>query len=129
ARLGGAVPWLADLATQTPIRRLLARIGGLTPERALPRFAEQPFRKQFAREATRREVGHDGNGHNGRSRRVVLWPDAFNNRFYPDVLWSATEVLEHAGCRVHIPERSLCCGRALYDFGMLDLAGKLRRQT
>jgi Fe-S oxidoreductase len=32
------------------------------------------------------------------------------------------EVLEHAGYCVAIPESSLCCGRPLYDFGMLETA-------
>jgi len=37
-------------------------------------------------------------------------------------------VLEAAGYRVEIPPRSLCCGRPLYDFGMLDLAVRQLRQ-
>lgn len=32
------------------------------------------------------------------------------------------EVLEAAGCEVAIPERVLCCGRPLYDYGMLPRA-------
>jgi Fe-S oxidoreductase len=32
------------------------------------------------------------------------------------------EVLERAGCEVSIPTRDLCCGRPLYDQGMLDRA-------
>ena len=32
------------------------------------------------------------------------------------------EVLEHAGFRVSVPQHHLCCGRPLYDFGMLDKA-------
>jgi hypothetical protein len=35
---------------------------------------------------------------------------------------AAVRVLEHLGYRVVIPERPLCCGRPLYDFGMLDVA-------
>jgi Fe-S oxidoreductase len=37
-------------------------------------------------------------------------------------------VLEDAGYRVRIPSRSLCCGRPLYDYGMLTLAKRLLRQ-
>ena len=37
-------------------------------------------------------------------------------------------VLQAAGCEVMIPSGLLCCGRPLYDWGMLDLAkGFLRR--
>jgi Fe-S oxidoreductase len=56
---------------------------------------------------------------------VLLWNDTFNNHFHPEVAVAATEVLEAAGFEVRIPERPLCCGRPLYDFGMLKLA---RRQ-
>jgi Fe-S oxidoreductase len=31
-------------------------------------------------------------------------------------------VLEDAGCQVFVPRPHLCCGRPLYDFGMLDTA-------
>ena len=31
-------------------------------------------------------------------------------------------MLTAAGCRVSIPKQSLCCGRPLYDFGLLDQA-------
>ena len=37
----------------------------------------------------------------------------------------AVEVLEAAGYRVTIPRANLCCGRPLYDFGMLDRAERL----
>jgi Fe-S oxidoreductase len=37
---------------------------------------------------------------------------------------AAVRVLEAAGCEVIIPERTLCCGRPLYDYGMLGLARK-----
>jgi Fe-S oxidoreductase len=39
------------------------------------------------------------------------------------------EVLEAADRRVVIPESVLCCGRPLYDYGMLDRAQRLLRQT
>jgi Fe-S oxidoreductase len=59
---------------------------------------------------------------------VILWPDTFNNHFHPETAMAAVEVLEAAGFRVMVPQQSLCCGRPLYDFGMLDTAkGLLRR--
>jgi Fe-S oxidoreductase len=59
---------------------------------------------------------------------VLLWPDTFNNYFFPAVGQAAVEVLEAAGYQVAIPAQSLCCGRPLYDFGMLNLAKSLLRQ-
>jgi Fe-S oxidoreductase len=53
---------------------------------------------------------------------VILWADTFNNHFHPEVAKAAVEVLEREGFRVRVPSDSLCCGRPLYDFGMLDEA-------
>jgi Fe-S oxidoreductase len=60
---------------------------------------------------------------------VLLWPDTFTNFLGPQVAQAAVEVLEHAGYQVRIPERVLCCGRPLYDFGMLALARRLLGQV
>jgi Fe-S oxidoreductase len=54
--------------------------------------------------------------------RVILWPDTFNNYFYPRTARAAVEVLEALGCHVIVPQNPLCCGRPLYDFGMLAQA-------
>jgi len=56
---------------------------------------------------------------------VLLWPDTFNNYFRPATARAAVEVLETAGYRVLVPRAPLCCGRPLYDFGMLDRAQSL----
>jgi Fe-S oxidoreductase len=61
--------------------------------------------------------------------RVLLWPDTFNNNFFPDTLTAAAEVLEALGCEVVIPDSDVCCGRPLYDFGFLDRARKRLQQT
>jgi len=60
---------------------------------------------------------------------VLLWPDTFNNYFFPEVGRAAVIVLEAAGFQVELPAKSLCCGRPLYDFGMLGPAKRLLRQT
>lgn len=86
------------------------RILRVHPDRALPRFARRTFRSWFDRRGI----------HNPDAPEVLLFPDTFNNFFEPDVAISATEVLERAGFRVVIPKRDLCCGRPLYDQGMLD---------
>jgi Fe-S oxidoreductase len=51
-----------------------------------------------------------------------LWPDTFTNYFHPEVARAHVTILEAAGYRVEIPRRALCCGRPLYDYGMLDTA-------
>jgi len=52
----------------------------------------------------------------------------FNNYFHPEVAEAAVEVLEDAGFAVVLPQHTLCCGRPLYDWGMLDLAKRQLRQ-
>ena len=59
---------------------------------------------------------------------VLLWADTFNNYFLPSTARAAVEVLETAGFRVIVPQANLCCGRPLYDFGMLDRAKSLLLQ-
>ena len=53
---------------------------------------------------------------------VLLFPDTFSNFFEPEIAIAATEVIERAGFRVVIPDRDVCCGRPLYEQGMIDEA-------
>jgi len=55
-------------------------------------------------------------------RTVILWADTFTNYFHPEIGLAALDVLERAGFQVIVPRSHLCCGRPLYDFGMLDRA-------
>jgi Fe-S oxidoreductase len=59
---------------------------------------------------------------------VVLFPDTFNEHLHPGTAKSATRVLEAAGYRVIVPDGFLCCGRPLYDYGMLDTAKLLLKR-
>jgi Fe-S oxidoreductase len=83
-------------------------------ERRLPRFAPLTLRDWYARRGT----------HNPGGRKVILWADTFTNHFHTDVGVATVEALEDAGFRVVIPDGHLCCGRPLYDYGMLSLAGR-----
>jgi Fe-S oxidoreductase len=58
----------------------------------------------------------------GAATRVMLWPDTFNNYFHSGTAIAACEFLQSAGCEVVVPQQHVCCGRPLYDFGMLDRA-------
>jgi Fe-S oxidoreductase len=66
---------------------------------------------------------------NPHSDPVLLFPDTFNNFLHPETLKAATEVLEAAGFRVIVPGKPLCCGRPLYDYGMLPTAKRFWRRT
>jgi FAD/FMN-containing dehydrogenase/Fe-S oxidoreductase len=106
-------PWLGNLFTQyRPFSTGIKHILGIAQERQIPAFAPVSFRRGFGPKSERAE---------GRPR-VVLWADTFNNYFQPDVSHAAVDVLEAAGFHVELPRRYLCCGRPLYDHGMLDAA-------
>jgi Fe-S oxidoreductase len=53
---------------------------------------------------------------------VLLFADTFTNFFEPEAAIAAVAVLERAGFRVVVPHEDLCCGRPLYDQGMLTRA-------
>lgn len=116
ARLASNAPGLVNLTTQLPFLRDVAKlVAGMPRQRSIPAFAPQTFRDWFVR---RPVANHD-------SPPVVLWPDTFNNYFLPETAKAGVEVLEAAGFQVVLPEATLCCGRPLYDFGMLDRARSL----
>ena len=54
--------------------------------------------------------------------QVVLWADTWNNYYHPQTLAAAESVLTQAGFKVRVPKGHICCGRALYDFGLLETA-------
>ena len=113
ARLASIAPWLANAFTQSAgLSRIVKSIAGLDKERPLPKFARRTFRQSFVAGAAKEAHGQS----------VLLWTDTFTNYFEPDVALAAVEVLEAAGHRVSLPPRGLCCGRPLYDYGMLDRA-------
>jgi FAD/FMN-containing dehydrogenase/Fe-S oxidoreductase len=121
ARLASNVPGLANLTTQLPFLRDLSKlVAGIPRERTIPAFAPQTFKTWFHRH---RKIAQDPE-----APPVLLWPDTFNNYFHTGTAKAAVEVLEAAGFRVVVPKANLCCGRPLYDFGMLDRAQSLLLQ-
>jgi Fe-S oxidoreductase len=56
------------------------------------------------------------------SEKVLLWPDTWNNYYHPQTLAAAETVLASAGFKVEVPKGHICCGRPLYDFGLLNAA-------
>jgi FAD/FMN-containing dehydrogenase/Fe-S oxidoreductase len=113
SRLASVAPGVANFFSQTPVLRSIAKyLGGISPKRTLPPFARETFKEWFFRRPRRNQQG----------RPVILWPDTFTNYFNPQHGKAAVDILENAGFQVIVPKPHLCCGRALYDFGMLDRA-------
>jgi len=105
SRLAMHAPRLANWGANLSIAKKLL---GVPQQRTMPRFAGGAFTSGFKTIGT--------------GLRVLLWPDTFNNYYHPEVARAAAEALAAAGCEVHVPARPLCCGRPLYEFGLLDSA-------
>jgi len=123
-RLGAAIPSVANAVIDAPaLGSLVKRMLHIAPARELPRLSRATFRQWAAKEG----VGTVGTAHKKTSgerdrTQVILWIDTFNNHFHPETARAALEVLQSAGYSVTIPRADLCCGRPLYDFGLLDRA-------
>ncbi|MDR7300084.1 FAD-binding and (Fe-S)-binding domain-containing protein [Haloactinomyces albus] len=121
SRLATRMPELVNAATQTPLLRSLVKwAGGIDQQRELPTFAPVTLQRWFA------ERGGTANPY---GRRVVLFPDTFNNHLHTDVGVACVEALEAAGWQVVLPDRHVCCGRPLYDYGFLDMAERYLRRV
>jgi FAD/FMN-containing dehydrogenase/Fe-S oxidoreductase len=113
AQWASAAPEVVNFLTHAPGFAALAKLAAGMPQgRRIPEFAPQTFTTWFRRRRRARAKGQP----------ILLWPDTFNNYFHPLTARSAAGVLERLGFQIHLPERNLCCGRPLYDFGFLEQA-------
>jgi FAD/FMN-containing dehydrogenase/Fe-S oxidoreductase len=144
ATLASNVPGLVNLTTQLPFLSDIAKlVAGIPAQRRIPAFAPETFKQWFfrtggwseERSAQPWKSGPSGPRYAQEDKGalapevepppVLLWADTFNNYFLPSTARAAVEVLETAGFNVLVPHANLCCGRPLYDFGMLDRAERL----
>jgi len=128
ARLALLAPRLTNVVTHLPVLSpALKRAAGVHPDRDAPRFVSTTFRPVWAnRSPNDRQPTTPG------GQWVLLWPDTFTNYFRPDVGVAAVRVLEHAGCNVRLAgdgEAPLCCGRPLFDWGLLRQARRMLQRT
>ncbi len=93
ARYGSLAPALTNAILTGPVTSpLIKRIAGVAHERQLPRLASKSFQKSrrssadLAQKAAAPQVA-----------QVVLWPDTWNNYYYPQSLSAAESVLALSG--------------------------------
>ncbi|PYJ36274.1 MAG: FAD-binding oxidoreductase [Verrucomicrobia bacterium] len=121
AQLAQLSPRLVNFVNHAGITSgLVKKLIGVAPQRQMPEFAREKFTTWFGRREKTSNAQRPTP--NAQQRCVILWPDTFNNFFHPETAKAAVEVLEDAGFHVVVPEVDLCCGRPLYDYGMLDTA-------
>jgi len=131
AQVASLVPALANFCSHAPgFSHAIKGILSVASQRQMPRFASVSF-QEWVRKRRTPERGEQLAGRPkvvAERREVILWADTFNNYFRPEVARAALEVLEQVGFQVTVPMRHFCCGRPLYDFGMLDKAKKYLRR-
>jgi len=117
------LPWIARAASRAPrlVNAVLGapvlgsgvrRLAGITTRRPAPAFARHPFRRGASAAAHADDL----------AATVVVWPDTFTDTSRPDVADDLVAVLEAIGERIAVPSAWACCGRPLYDAGMIGLA-------
>ncbi|MGX1560520.1 FAD-binding and (Fe-S)-binding domain-containing protein [Streptomyces sp. NPDC055506] len=140
--------WLVNaLSGVRPLVWAAKRLGGIAPERDIPRVAREPFSRWWER---RRGKAAPASGD-----LVILWPDTFTEHLSPAVGQAAVRVLEAAGLRVGLPPTlrlvkppvgdgrtvamdplsvlrgrgRVCCGLTYVSTGQLDRARTVMRRT
>ena len=117
APLAMLAPRLLNFLNRAPLIGTLGkRLAGIATTRTLPEFAPQSFRATHSALTTSARPAKPGRP------QVLLWVDTFSDHFDPDIADAAVEVLAQAGFDAVIPDQRLCCGRPLYDFGLLEAA-------
>jgi len=111
------MPGVANaLINSAPVRALNARLLGVHPDRALPRWASRTLRARWLDGTRQTPVG-----------TTYLFNDTFTNYFHPEIGLAARTVLEATGVTVGLAA-NVCCGRPLISKGLLkdarDLASR-----
>ena len=131
APLAARFPRLTNFMMSAPGFAPLGKwMAGVAQTRELPRFARQTYRETARRAARGGGSNLDAAGPkpgapSPAGRKLILWVDTFSDHFSPDIAEAAADVLRQLGWRVVLPKRRLCCGRPLYDFGLLERAREL----
>src|SRR5579875_2485655 len=126
ARLASVSPGVANFLSHAPgLSQIMRGALHIAPERQMPRFSSPTF-QQWAKKNRVPRAGEkkwqkpvEGVA---QGKEVILWADTFNNYFHPETSRAAFEVLSQVGFKVSVPQQHLCCGRPLYDFGMIEMA-------
>ncbi|TXS41048.1 FAD-binding oxidoreductase [Streptomyces sp. uw30] len=135
------------LAAVRPLAWMAKRLGGIAPEREIPRLAARTFSRWWERR-DKTPVAPDAD-------LVILWPDTFTEHLSPSVGQAAVRVLEAAGLRVALPptlrlrtpsgsegvtvaldpvsllrgRERVCCGLTYVSTGQLDRARAVLLRT
>ncbi|HEY1805668.1 MAG TPA: FAD-binding and (Fe-S)-binding domain-containing protein [Terracidiphilus sp.] len=123
ARYGSLAPSVTNAILTGPLTSpFIKRIAGVARERQLPRLAPQTYQKKRNAAAGHASMTSTELVQRAGVPQVLLWPDTWNNYYHPYSLSAAESILVEAGFQVEVPRGHICCGRPLYDFGLLGAA-------
>jgi Fe-S oxidoreductase len=94
-----------------PLRKLVARVLGITPHRPFPKFSSR--RAKIRTAETRRDSKH--------GKRVIFLSDAFSRYIEPETEQAALDILSGCGCEVYVLP-VIGVGAALLSKGFLAQA-------
>lgn len=105
------------------LARGIERVLGIAAQRSLPRPVARPFLDRPLRLPLQAAAPPGG----AAWPEVVLLVDCFANHLEPEVAHAALGLLESSGYRVHLLRpldggAALCCGRAAYSSGRIEVA-------
>jgi FAD/FMN-containing dehydrogenase/Fe-S oxidoreductase len=123
------MPGVANaLINSTLGRALNARLLGMHPDRALPRWAARTLRARWPDRTNQTSVGQVPPEiqaiKGGPVRTAWLFNDTFTNYFHPEIGLAARRVIEATGASVGLAA-NVCCGRPLISQGLLKEAREL----
>lgn len=133
ARLAALAARPVNALLRGPIGPLLARLGGIAPERRLPAFApRRALRAALAAQPVANQPlttrsSHGAAGSAGEPG-AVLFVDSFTAAFRPGVAAATARVLAAAGVPA-APRAGLCCGLTWVSTGQLGVARRVMART
>jgi len=132
-RLGNLLPYLSrcsrivNFLQQTSLASPLKNMLGFAPAQSLPQLEPVSFpawAKTHANDADAQSYWFGVR----QDPTVHLWVDSFSAYYRSNLLRSAISVMTRCGFRVCIARQHFCCGRPLYEQGMLSHAKKQLEQ-
>ncbi|WP_226483328.1 FAD-binding and (Fe-S)-binding domain-containing protein [Natrinema amylolyticum] len=116
AAVGSALAPVSNLAQSLPGSETIAeKTIGIASERSLPEFSRETLQDWFEKRGGSRVPAADA------ERKAVLFADTYTNYSHPEVGKAAVRVLEAAGVRVDVAERT-DSGRPALSKGFVDAA-------
>lgn len=129
-RIGSWLPYaarvrpLSNAMLRGPLGKLSKALLKIEPSKNLPVIASMNFAKWAQQQAHWQDDHFYWHGQRDLPA-VVLWADTVNAHYTPHLLISAINALNRCGFRVAIAKSHFCCGRPLFEYGMLDKAQQL----